>query len=148
MTIVFFGHRDAPDSVRPILRQTVLNLIETEGVTHFLVGNEGNFDRMVHGVLEEISRKNSFLQYDIVLAYLPRDESPLMQMERTLYPEGLECVPKRFAISKRNLWMLERSDFAVCYVSTTVGNSYRLMETAIRKGKSVLNLANLTEKGS
>ena len=32
-------------------------------------------------------------------------------IENTLLPEGIENVPPRFAISWRNKWMLERSDY-------------------------------------
>lgn len=42
----FFGHRDCPESIRPLLRAAIVDLIEKHRVRLFYVGNEGNFDRM------------------------------------------------------------------------------------------------------
>ena len=36
--------------------------------------------------------------------------------EDTMFPEGLELVHPRYAIERRNGWMLERSDYFVTYV--------------------------------
>ena len=44
MTCSFFGHRDAPDTVRGILKDTVLKIIDEKGIKKFYVGNNGNFD--------------------------------------------------------------------------------------------------------
>ncbi len=143
MTTVFFGHRDTPLTVKSNLKKVISNLIESEQVKHFLVGNEGNFDRLVQSVLREISEKDTSVRYSVVLAYLPRENAHTVP-EQTIYPEGLETVPKRFAISKRNIWMLERADVAVFYVASPVGNSYRLMQKAKTKGKKVINIADFT----
>ena len=45
MTCTFFGHKDAPQEIRPLLRDVLLDLIEHQGVTQFYVGNQGSFDR-------------------------------------------------------------------------------------------------------
>ena len=34
----------------------------------------------------------------------------------TIYPEGLEYTPRRFAISKRTQWMVQQSDYVIAYV--------------------------------
>ena len=44
MICTFFGHRDAPESIKPLLRKVLLNLIENQGITQFYAGNQGNFD--------------------------------------------------------------------------------------------------------
>ena len=36
--------------------------------------------------------------------------------EDTMFPEGLELVHPRYAIERRNGWMLKRSDYFVTYV--------------------------------
>ena len=40
----FIGHREAPDTVLPLLQETVNRHIECYGVTEFIVGHYGNFD--------------------------------------------------------------------------------------------------------
>lgn len=46
MKCAFFGHRDAPSSIKPRLGEAIFNLI-SNGVDEFYVGNNGNFDLIV-----------------------------------------------------------------------------------------------------
>ncbi len=142
MTTVFFGHRDTPYTVKENLKQVISNLIKKEDVENFLVGNEGNFDHLVQEVLKEFSAKDPTVKYSIVLAYLPKENTAQNHAEQTIYPEGMETVPQRFAISKRNLWILEKADVAVFYVTAPMGNSYHLMRKAEAKGKRIINIAD------
>ena len=143
MTTAFFGHRDTPYTIKEDLEQVISNLIKKENVKHFLVGNEGNFDHLVQGVLKEFSEKDTTINYSVVLAYLPK-KTTAPSIEQTIYPEGLETVPQRFAISKRNAWMLEKADIVIVYVTTPFGNSFQLMNRAKKKGKKVINMADFT----
>ena len=43
----FFGHRDTPKKIEPILKSTLIDLIENKKVDLFYIGNQGNFDYMV-----------------------------------------------------------------------------------------------------
>ena len=52
MICTFFGHRDTPDTVRPLLREVLLDLIEHHGIKQFYVGNQGNFDAMALRLLK------------------------------------------------------------------------------------------------
>ena len=57
MTCTFFGHRNAPYPIKPVLRETIIDLIENKGVNLFYVGNPGAFDRMTIKVLRELKEK-------------------------------------------------------------------------------------------
>ena len=48
MTCAFFGHKESPDSIKPLLEEEIRRLIENEGYEEFLVGNQGRFDAMVY----------------------------------------------------------------------------------------------------
>ena len=61
----FFGHRDAPDQLKPKIKDAVLSLIQ-RGFTQFYVGNQGAFDRMVLGELEKLAVEFP-IRYHIVL---------------------------------------------------------------------------------
>lgn len=37
MTVTFFGHGDAPDSIQNVLRDTLIDLIDNRGATHFML---------------------------------------------------------------------------------------------------------------
>ena len=147
MTCTFFGHRFVPQKIEPTLRSTLIDLIENHGVDLFYVGNHGDFDAMVRRVLRELSAKYP-IQYHVVLAYMPekRDEYRLTDYFDTILPEGIETVIKRFAISYRNKWMIEQSDFVVTYVvHDAASGAAQFKKLAERKGKTVIELSS--EKG-
>ena len=136
----FFGHRDLNVDIRPLLLKELSFLIESCGVTDFYVGNSGKFDFVVQGVLRELSAKTPSLQYNIVLGYLPRKDD-CRDFSNTIYPEGIESVPRRFALLFRNKWMVLHSDFAVCYITHSFGGAFQAVEYAKKQGLEIINLA-------
>ena len=142
MICTFFGHRDAPDTIRPLLRETLTGLIERQDVRQFYVGNQGRFDALVRSLLASIAQTHQ-IEYDVVLAYYPNKPDPLFEAFDTLLPEGIETVPRRFAIDYRNKWMLEQSDFVVTYVTHSFGGAAKFKELAEKKNKVVIELSGL-----
>ena len=136
----FFGHRDAPECLEPLLYQTLRQFVAS-GVTMFYVGHQGNFDRMVCRVLRRLKEENPLVQYYVVLAYLDAKPDFLHASAPTLFPEGLETVPRRFAIARRNDWMIKQSQMAICYVKYCVGGAAQFAEKARHKGLRVVNLS-------
>ena len=139
MTATFFGHKDAPKEIEPTLRSTLIDLIENHNVNEFYVGNNGNFDTMVRRQLEDLSQTYP-ITYSVVLAYLPTEKNKYDNLTNTIYPEDLETVPKRFAISWRNKWMIQQSDIVVTYVTHTYGGAWQFKGMAKRLNKHVINL--------
>ena len=139
MTVTFFGHKDTPKEIEPTLRSTLINLIENHGATEFYVGNNGNFDTTVRRQLKDLSHTYP-ITYSVVLAYLPTEKNKYDDLTNTIYPEGIESVPKRFAISYRNKWMVEQSDIVVTYVARTYGGAWQFKAMAERQGKTVIEL--------
>ncbi len=140
MTVTFFGHKDTPKEIEPTLRTTLVDLIENHGATEFYVGNNGNFDTMVRRQLENLSQTYP-ITYNIVLAYIPTKKSEYDSFTNTLLPEGIETIPKRFAISYRNKWMIQQSDIVVTYVTHTYGGAAQFKAMAERQGKTVIELS-------
>ena len=140
MTVTFFGHKDTPKEIEPTLRTTLVDLIENHGATEFYVGNNGNFDTMVRRQLEDLSQTYP-ITYNVVLAYLPTKKSEYDDYTNTIYPEGIETVPKRFAISYRNKWMIQQADAVVTYVTHTYGGAWQFKVIAQRQGKMVIELS-------
>ena len=137
MTCCFFGHREVEDDIESILKETIVQLIN-EGVKNFYVGNHGAFDKMVYRVLKKICEENPTVKFAVVLAYLSTKGN---NYSNSIYPEGLEKVPMRFAISHRNKWMIDKSDYVIVYVKRNVGGAVQFYEMAKRKGKKVINIA-------
>ena len=140
MTVTFFGHKDTPKEIEPTLRTTLVDLIENHGATEFYVGNNGNFDTMVRRQLENLSQTYP-ITYSVVLAYLPTKKSEYDDYTNTILPEGIETVPKRFAISYRNKWMVDQADIVVTYVTHSFGGATQFKDMAERHGNTVIELS-------
>ena len=136
----FFGHRDVNHEIRAKLQSIIEQLITEEHITSFYVGHQGQFDSMVYSVLKELKVKYPHIRYIVVLAYMPDEHINELYGEDTIYPEGLETVPRRFAISKRNDWMIQHSDYAVCYVHKITGGAAKFREKAEKKGLKVIDV--------
>lgn len=142
LTCTFFGHKDTPKEIEPTLRSTLIDLIKNKNVLNFYVGNHGNFDHMVKCILSELNESYP-INYAVVLAYLPpkkrnpEEESPT----ETILPDGIEAVPRKFAINYRNRWMIEQSDYVITYVKYTIGGAVRFKELAEKKNRIVINIA-------
>lgn len=142
----FFGHADSPTNIKKEIQKVIEDLILQKGVNTFYVGTNGNFDRMVQSVLIDLKKQYPNLECYTVLAYIPGIKPEFdvaYEKLETLYPDGLEKVPKRFAIDWRNKWMVQQSDYVISYVRHSFGGAAKYMELAKRKKKIVYNLANL-----
>ncbi len=138
MVCAFFGHRDTPSKIQDKLKETVLKLIEKRNVTEFYVGNNGSFDSMALSVLTELSEIYPQIKYNVVYAYIPAESK--VDFIHSIYPEGIEKVPKRFAIDYRNRWIVGQTDIVVAYIRVPWGGTAKFVEMAEKKGKEVINL--------
>lgn len=148
MVMAFFGHKDTPSAVKSLLEQTVQRLIEENEEITFLVGTHGAFDLMVRSVLKQALQKYPQITCYIVLPYIPVERRDEQHPLPTLVPEGIESVPKRFAISFGNNYMVNESDTVVCYIDHDWGGAAQFVNKAEKKGKVIINLAeaNLSQK--
>ena len=139
-TCCFFGHREVTHNIREKLTAIIERLITEEGVTEFYVGNQGQFDSTVYSVLKELKANYPHIRYTVVLAYIPDKYIKEVYGEDTLFPDGLESVPKKYAISKRNVWMIHQSGFVVCYVYKITGGAAKFREKAEKRGLRIIDV--------
>ena len=140
VSCTFFGHRECPDSVKAKLRAVLIDLITNYNVHMFYVGNQGRFDAIVRGVLRELRKEYPQINYAVVLAYMPGKHTEYDDYSDTMLPEGIESVHPRYAISWRNNWMIQQSDYVVTYITHTLGGAYQHVAKAKRQKKVILNL--------
>ncbi len=57
----------------------------------------------------------------------------------SIYPP-IENTPPRFAILKRNEWMMTNADVIIAYVTHNYGGAYKSLEVAKRKKKKIINI--------
>lgn len=142
MVCTFFGHRETEQEVSSKLTSILADLIENKNVDVFLVGNNGNFDAIVKTSLRNLSNVYPHIKYFVVLAYRPIEKSknPSFDFSDTIYPDVLADTPKRYAIDRRNRWMIDKSDYVVTYVKYH-GGAAKFKTLAERRGKTVINIA-------
>ena len=148
-TCFFIGHRDAPGSLLPLLTEAVERHITEYGVTDFVVGQYGNFDRLAAQAVKDAKKRRQGVTLSLLLPYHPFDRPiPVPDgFDGTFYPPGMETVPKRAAIVRANRYMMENSRFLICYSKGNVGNTRQLVEAALRREKKdLIRVENLAEK--
>lgn len=131
----FFGHSDSPDNIYDDVKNTIIRLIENNNVTEFIVGNQGNFDRIVLRVLNSIRCNFPQIKFTVMLAYYPKE-----YIENSVFPEELETVPKRYCIDRRNRIMLSKADYVISYVKHNVGGAAKYTVLAEKQNKNVIRI--------
>ena len=140
MICTFFGHANTPQDITPALCAAIIDLIEHHDVSLFYVGNHGNFDNMVKKQLKHLKALYPHIDYAVVLSRLPGKQREYEDLSDTIFPEGLEDAPPRYAISHRNRWMLKQADFVVTYVAHEWGGAAQFADAAKRQKRTVINL--------
>lgn len=139
----FLGHRDGPDRIREELKCTIESLILDYKVEEFIVGNYGRFDTLVQQTLTQLKKKYPHITLTLLLPYHPTVKEVALPsgFDNTLYPEGMEQTPKRFAIVKANRYALEHSSYFLAYLRYPGSNTAKLVEYAQkRESKGLVNV--------
>ena len=138
MICTFFGHRDAPDNIKDKIKSILIELIVKWNADTFYIGNNGNFDYMTKACLKEIKEDFPHVKAFTVLAYMPTDNSE----ENTIFPSECGASHPKFAIARRNEWMIANSDIALTYVKHNWGGAWQYKPRAISKGLTVIETSN------
>lgn len=139
----FIGHRDTPETVKPALQAAVEQHIVEYGVTEFLVGSYGAFDRMAAECVIAAKKQHPQVVLTLLLPYHPGERKVILPIgfDDSLYPPGQENVPRRVAIVRVNRYAVDVSDYLVAYVKYPGSNARDVYEYAYKRGGiEVLNL--------
>ena len=149
MTITFLGHSSLyiDKALYEKVEMTIRENIDTEEELLFLCGGYGDFDNMCAKICRCIKKEKPYCHIAYVTPYITESEQKKIRhlldfkfYDSVIYPP-LENVPPRFAISKRNEWMINESNIIVAYVKYTYGGAYKSFKYAERKKKRIINLA-------
>lgn len=137
-TCFFIGSRHATNRIQPQLAEAVDKHIIEYGVTTFTVGHYGSFASLVIGVLKEAKKLHNYIELNLLAPYALNQKREAPEgFNGTFYPEGLEFVPKRYAIVHANRYMIQHSDYLIAYAHG-VGNSRKIVEYAQGREKKGL----------
>ena len=150
MVITFFGHSRVTnhDELFERVRSVIESLVIAEEPIVFYCGGYGDFDAIALRACREIKKQGIRCEIVYVTPYLDlnrqKELSELVKFgyyDATVYPP-IENVPPRYAILKRNEWMVCNADVIVSYVRFSYGGAYTALRYARRKGKRIIDLAS------
>ena len=142
----FIGHRNAPETLRPLLDAAVERHIAEYGVTEFVAGHYGRFDYMAAAAVRTAKTRHPDITLVLLLPYYPFPYDT-EGYDSTYYPEGMENVPKPFAIVRANEYMIRASDYLICYDRGQIGKTRDFVELARKRERNgLIHIDNLAEQ--
>ncbi len=136
----FAGHSNIcqTDDIYDSLIKLVEKLIATESVSEFWVGNYGDFDGLSAKAVRSLKEKYPDIKLNLVIPYLTSGINEYREVYYKKYDNILMAAlpkntPKKFQILKCNEYMVNSSDFLVCYVKHGWGGAAQTVEYARRK---------------
>ena len=141
----FIGHREASEEIYPALYAAVEQHILEYGVTEFIVGHYGGFDRLAASAVKEAKRFYPEVRLILLLPYHPA-ERPIPMLEGfdgTFYPPGMESVPRKVAIVRANRYVVDHVDCLIAYAWHPASNARELVDYA--KGHKRIGKIVITE---
>ena len=146
MIISFFGHAQFQKTGE--YEHEILAFLEHqvgEGNADLYFGGYGDFDRFAYDCCKKYRNTHPNVSLIFITPYLTVEYQQKQlayrkeQYDAILYPE-IEDKPLRFAISYRNKWMVEKSDYVVCGIDHDFGGAYQAYRHARRLKKPILNV--------
>ena len=133
---VFIGQIDVFElDIELLTKEITMN-----GITTFYSGEMGGFDRVSSGVVHRLKNTYTHIKNYLVIPYLSFNVFDKKIFDEIIFPEQLEGVSYKAAISRRNKYMIEQSGTAICFVKHSVGGSAKSLEIAVKKGLNIVHI--------
>ena len=143
MIVTFCGHSTFYKTAE--LEEQLLSILQSQvGNTpcDFFLGGYGSFDSFARECCRKYQSEHPNVNLVLVTPYIEIDKFIQDLYDDSTYPP-LESVPRKFAISHRNKWMVENADLVIAYVNYSSGGAYTTYQHAKRKKKEIVNLGKL-----
>ncbi len=146
----FAGHSQISednDIIKNQIKETLRSIAQTADIVYCYVGNYGDFDNIVATAIYELKEEcNKFRAY-LVIPYLNKAEnkignSKLKWFDEVFIPNIPLNTPPRLKIIKTNQYMVDKSDYLICYIKYSFGGAAKTFDYAKRKKIEIINLAN------
>lgn len=140
----FIGHRESSIEILPALTEAVERHIVDFGVTEFIVGQYGGFDRMAAKAVITAKELYPEITLSMLIPYHPEERPVELPdgFDNTFYPWGMEKVPRRIAIVRANRYVVDHVDYLIAYVWHPASNARDLLEYAQKREQR--NLISVT----
>ncbi|MBQ2882441.1 MAG: hypothetical protein IJE43_01500 [Alphaproteobacteria bacterium] len=146
MIITFCGHSNCSfsDEEKEKLKQLLIKEIRKNPTCKFYLGGYGDFDSLCLRTLRELKTYFPNIELLFITPYLDKNYSKL-ELAKYYYDDiifpPIENVPRKFAILKRNEWMVDSADLVIAYVKYSCGGASKTLEHAKRKKVPIINIS-------
>lgn len=149
-TVSFFGHSRINNfnHIEERLDGLIRKLLEEKEYVDFLVGKNGDFDRIVSSAIRRAKRdyRDDNSSHILVLPYLTAEYRDNEEYYHDYYDEVEICGSSaaahfKAAIQTRNREMVDRSDLVICFVERKSGGAYQTIQYAEKQEKEITNIA-------
>ena len=146
MIITFCGHSNClfSDEEKEKLKQLLIKEIRKNPTCKFYLGEYGDFDSLCLRTLRELKTDFPDIELLFITPYLDKNYNKL-ELAKYYYDDvifpPIENVPRKFAILKRNEWMVDSADLVIAYVKYSWGGAAKTLEYAKRKKVPIINIA-------
>jgi uncharacterized phage-like protein YoqJ len=146
MVVAFLGHSklNFDNKLKNELTKMIVKIVVSNDIVDFYLGGYGDFDSNCLNLLRDLKQKYANINLVFITPYLNSKyyklENAKYLYDETIYPP-IESTPLKFAISKRNEWMVDNCDFLFCYVNKKYGGAYRAYRRAVNKKVPLYNFA-------
>lgn len=149
-TVSFFGHSRIYNynPIEEQLEALIRKLLDEKEYVDFLIGKNGDFDRIVSSVIRRVKRnyRDDNSCHVLVLPYPTAEYRDNEEYYHDYYDEVEICgsstaVHFKAAIQTRNREMVDRSDLVICFVERKSGGAYQTIHYAEKQGKEIINIA-------
>jgi len=152
-TCCFTGHQEIDSSIvlqlHGRLADEIIYLICCQGVRYFVAGGALGFDTLAASTI--LALKPEFPEIQLILALPCKDQTRgwsdanikkynliFSQADKIVYTSENRC---RGCMQKRNRYLVDCSQFCVCYLTKTSGGTAYTTNYAEKQGLIVINLA-------
>lgn len=149
MIITFAGHSSisTKEFTKEAIKKELMNLMNKNGAITCYLGGYGDFDNISALACKELRESDLPIEMFLITPYIDIEGNRKIKAlldsgiyDGSIYPP-IENTPKKFAIAKRNEWMINEADIVIVYVNHDWGGAYKSLEFAKRRKKSIINVS-------
>lgn len=150
MIITFVGHSTLVNhnEIEDKLKLALKDYLTKKERTYFYCGGYGAFDELCASVCRQLKKEYPNTEIVYVTPYISLSHQEKMNYlihsklyDSTIYPP-IENVPPKYAILRRNEWMIDRADIVISYVTHNHGGAYKSLQFARKKKKDIIELCD------
>ena len=150
MIISFAGHSSVSQGEKlcELVKEQIIKNANADDSITFYLGGYGDFDEICARACRELKRAYKRIELVYVMPYITASEQEKVKemieyglYDSSIYPP-IETVPPKFAITKRNEWMVSNADLIIAFVKHNYGGAYKTLTWAKRKNKKIINLCD------